>query len=257
MSLAGDYLRQVRATKPLVYHITNVVTTNDCANATLLLGGLPVMANSPREAEEMVGLAQALVINIGTLYEEQVETMLLAGRQANQLGIPIILDPVGAGATSYRTETAHRLLQELKIAVVKGNAGEVATLAGEAAEVRGVESGEVAEIVRPAQSLSALTGGVVAITGARDLVVRGTQQTWIEGGSQWMKSFVGSGCVAASIIGAFVGAHPTQPYEATVAALQLYRTAAARAAAQHPAGPISYREAVYNSLAAITPEELA
>ena len=158
MKVTADFLQAVRDTKPLVFHITNVVTTNDCANATLFVGGLPVMSNSPEEAEEMVGLAQALVLNIGTLHERQIEAMLRAGRRANEKGLPIVLDPVGAGATKYRTETARRLLHELKIAVVKGNAGEIATLAGEQAEVRGVESGEVADIAGPARALSAATG---------------------------------------------------------------------------------------------------
>ncbi len=256
MTMEGDLLRRLREGKPLVYHITNVVTVSDCANATLLTGGLPVMANSPREAEEMVGLAQALVLNIGTLHEEQVVAMQVAGRRANALGIPIVLDPVGAGATRYRTETARELLRELRIAVVKGNAGEVATLAGEQAEVRGVESGEVAEVERPARALSAMTGAVVAVTGARDLVVEGERAEWIGGGSPRMQTFVGSGCVAASIVGCFVGADREHPYEATVAALRFYRLAAERAAAAEPAGAIAFREAVYRELAEVAPESL-
>ena len=256
MNETRQYLQTLRAKKPLVHHITNVVTVSDCANATLYLGGLPVMANSPREAAEMVSLAQALVLNIGTLHEEQIEAMLLAGRRANELGVPIVLDPVGAGATDYRTETARRLLQELRIAVVKGNAGEVATLAGEQAEVRGVESGAVAEIVRPARALSALTGGVVAVTGERDLVGQGERQEWIGGGSARMKTFVGSGCVAASVIGCFLGAHPAEPFAATVAALTCYRRAAERAAGVAGEGPIAFRDQVYAALAGIAPEEL-
>lgn len=257
MASDADLLRRLRAAKPLVYHITNVVTPSDCANATLLLGGLPVMANSPREAEEMVAIAQALVLNIGTLHEEQVAAMLAAGERANALGIPVILDPVGAGATRYRTETAQHLLQRLKIAVVKGNAGEVATLAGERAEVRGVESGEVAEVLGPARALAARTGGVVAVTGGRDLVVQGERAVWIEGGSARMRTFVGSGCVAASVVGCFVGASPELPFEATVAALRCYRAAAARAAAGEPRDPLAYRDAVYAALAQLAPEELA
>jgi hydroxyethylthiazole kinase len=256
MSEAGDYLRRVRSTKPLVHHITNVVTVSDCANATLYLGGLPVMANSPLEAEEMVSLAQALVLNIGTLHAEQVEAMVLAGKRANQRGIPIVLDAVGAGATSYRTQTALRLVEDLRIAVVKGNAGEIATLAGEQAEVRGVESGQVEEITRPARALSEATGAVVAVTGERDLVVQGERMKWVEGGSPRMKTFVGSGCVAASVIGCFVGASPERPYEATRAALTCYRKAAERAAAQDPPGPVAYRDLVYAELGRIAPEDL-
>jgi hydroxyethylthiazole kinase len=256
MDTAADLLRRLRAAKPLVYHITNVVTSNDCANATLLLGGLPVMANSPREAEEMVAIAQALVLNIGTLHEEQVAAMVAAGTRANALRIPIILDPVGAGATTYRTQVAQHLLERLRIAVVKGNAGEVATLAGEVAEVRGVESGEVAEVLAPARALAARTGGVVAVTGGRDLVVQGERAQWVEGGSPRMRTFVGSGCVAASVIGCFVGGSPETPFEATAAGLRCYRAAAARAAAGEPRDPLAYRDAVYAALAQLTPEEL-
>lgn len=256
MTDTGIFLAQVRAAKPLVHHITNVVTTNDCANATLFVGGLPVMANSPQEAEQMVGLAQALVLNIGTLHEEQIEAMLRAGRQANALGRPVVLDPVGAGATSYRTTTALHLLKNVQVAVIKGNAGEIATLAGEEAEVRGVESGVVADPARPARALAERTGAVVAVTGAKDLVTDGRREQWLEGGSARMGTFVGSGCVAASVVGCFVGANPEQPFEATVAALSFYRAAAARAAAQEPVGPVAYRDLVYAQLSLIQPEDL-
>src|SRR5919109_5439289 len=152
--------------KPLVHQITNYVVMNETANATLALGALPVMAHAREEVEEMVGLAGALVINIGTLSPAWVDAMLLAGRRANERGIPIVVDPVGAGATRYRTDTARRLLEELDVTVLRGNAGEVATLVGVEAEVRGVESigvgGEPAELAREA----ARTLGVVAsVTG--------------------------------------------------------------------------------------------
>jgi len=256
MSAISDCLRRVRAAKPLVHHLTNVVTSNDCANATLLVGGLPVMANSPEEAEEMVGLAQALVLNIGTLHREQVEAMLLAGRRANARGLPVVLDPVGAGATGYRTTTALRLLEEIRITVVKGNAGEIATLAGEKAEVRGVESGRVADLARPARALALSTGTVVAVTGAKDLVTDGGREQWLEGGSARMGTFVGSGCVAASLVGCFLGASPETPFEATAAALAFYREAARRAAAQDPVGPVAFRDLVYAQLSLLQPEDL-
>jgi len=244
-----DDLRQrVHDIKPLVHHITNVVTTSDCANATLHLGALPVMANSPREVADMVRLAQALVLNIGTLHDEQIEAMLIAGARANELGTPIVLDPVGAGATTFRTETALRLIRELRITVIKGNAGEIAVLAGEEAEVRGVESGHVADITAPAQALSAAANAVVAATGERDLVVSGDRLDWVRGGSERMKTFVGSGCVATSVIGCFLGASPDRPHDATVAALAFYRRAAQRAAALNPSGPVQYRDTVYAEL---------
>src|SRR5919109_720882 len=136
----GATLARIREHKPLVHQITNYVVMNETANATLALGALPVMAHAREEVEEMVGLAGALVINIGTLSPQWVEAMLAAGRAANGKGIPVVLDPVGAGATSYRTETARRILDEVDVTVLRGNAGEVATLVGVEAEVRGVES---------------------------------------------------------------------------------------------------------------------
>src|SRR6202142_3745924 len=136
----GATLRLLRERRPLVHQITNYVVMNETANATLAFGALPVMAHAPEEVEEMVGFAGALVLNIGTLSEHWVEAMLLAGRAANARGIPVVLDPVGAGATRFRTETAARILDEVDVTVLRGNAGEVATLVGIGAEVRGVES---------------------------------------------------------------------------------------------------------------------
>src|SRR5919197_5870523 len=136
----GADLRAIRDGKPLVHQITNYVVMNETANATLALGALPVMAHALEEVEDMASLADALVINIGTLSRHWIEAMLLAGRAANAAAAPVVLDPVGAGATRLRTETAKRILDEVEVAVVRGNAAEVATLAGRDAEIRGVES---------------------------------------------------------------------------------------------------------------------
>src|SRR3954453_10986055 len=130
----GADLRTIRERKPLVHQITNYVVMNETANATLALGALPVMAHAPQEVEEMAAAAGALVLNIGTLSEDWVEAMLFAGRAANGAGVPVVLAPVGAGAPAYRTDTAKHLLDELEIAVVRGNAAEIATLAGRRAE---------------------------------------------------------------------------------------------------------------------------
>ena len=164
----GATLRKLRARKPLVHQITNYVVMNETANATLALGALPVMAHAPQEVEEMAANAGALVLNIGTLSEHWIEAMLLAGKAAKG---PIVLDPVGAGATRYRTETAKRLLAELDIAVVRGNAAEIATLVGSAAEIRGVESISVVsttpDLVRDA---ARTLGTIVSLTGPTDHV---------------------------------------------------------------------------------------
>src|SRR5262249_561912 len=146
---SGDALRRLRELKPLVHQITNYVVMNETANATLALGALPVMAHAREEVEEMVALAGALVLNIGTLSPHWVEAMLAAGWVANERDVPVVLDRVGAGATRYRTETAKRILDDVDVAVLRGNAGEVATLAGVDAEVRGVES--IAAVNDPAE----------------------------------------------------------------------------------------------------------
>src|SRR3982751_896423 len=170
----GDSLRRLRETKPLVHQITNYVVMNETANATLALGALPVMAHAREEVEEMVAIASALVLNIGTLSPHWVDAMLAAGRAANERNIPVVLDPVGAGATTYRTDTARRILDEVDIAVLRGNAGEVATLVGVQAEVRGVESiattGASAELSRAA---ARQLGLVASVTGPVDHVSDG------------------------------------------------------------------------------------
>src|SRR5947208_5392609 len=140
MISASATLRVMRQQKPLVHQITNYVVMNETANATLALGALPVMAHAVQEVAEMASVASALVLNIGTLSDEWVEAMVIAGHAANQAGVPVVLDPVGAGATTYRTETSRSLLGELEIAVVRGNSAEIATLAGRRAEIRGVEA---------------------------------------------------------------------------------------------------------------------
>src|SRR5437868_15480242 len=167
----SDALRRLRERKPLVHQITNYVVMNETANATLALGALPVMAHAMEEVEEMAAIAGALVLNIGTLSPHWVDAMLLAARAANERGIPVVLDPVGVGATRYRTDTAKRILDEVRVTVLRGNAGEVATLVGVDAEVRGVESidagGDAGELAREAaRSL----GVVASVTGAVDHV---------------------------------------------------------------------------------------
>jgi hydroxyethylthiazole kinase len=197
---AEEALRKIAEERPLVHHLTNYVTVNLVANTTLLTGALPVMAHAHEEVEEMVGLASALAVNIGTLDPPFIEAVLLAGKRANERGIPVVLDPVGAGATSFRTKTAERLLSELKIAAVCGNAGEVATLAGLAAEVRGVESlaGDAREAaVRAADAL----GITVAATGETDYVSDGERTLAVSNGHPLMGHVVGSGCAATAIVG--------------------------------------------------------
>jgi hydroxyethylthiazole kinase len=199
---AEEALRKIAEERPLVHHLTNYVSVNLVANTTLLTGALPVMAHALEEVVEMVDLASALVVNIGTLDPLFIEAALIAGRRANERGIPVVLDPVGAGATSFRTKAAGRLLSELSVAAVCGNAGEIATLAGLAAEVRGVES-LVGDARQAAMKAAGALGTTVAATGETDYVSDGERTLAASNGHPFMSRVVGSGCASTAVVGCF------------------------------------------------------
>jgi hydroxyethylthiazole kinase len=246
----ASLLSKVRAARPLVHHITNVVTVNECANVTLSIGGTPVMADAPEEVAEMTGMADALVLNIGTLSTLQVESMLLAGRAANARGIPVVLDPVGAGATAFRTATAARLLDALEIAVLKGNAGEIGTIAGSGGRVRGVDSaGLAADPGEVCSSLADRLGCVVALSGPIDVVSDGGRTAYIENGHPLMGSVSGTGCMAASVTGTFAAVCEDR-FAASVSALAAFGLAGERAAGR-ASGPGTFRPALLDALAAL------
>jgi hydroxyethylthiazole kinase len=253
---AGTSLRELRARKPLIHQITNYVVMNETANATLALGALPVMAHAREEVEEMVGLASALVLNIGTLSEDWIDAMLLAGRAANERGVPVVLDPVGAGATRYRTDTAKRLLDELRIEVVRGNAGEVATLVGVDAEVRGVESiGEAADPGELARVAARELGVVAAVTGSVDHVSDGEQVIAVANGHELLGAVSGTGCMATSITGCFLAVKPNAPLEAAAEALVAFGVAG-EDAARTAHGPGTFHAGLYDALAGLDPDTL-
>jgi hydroxyethylthiazole kinase len=252
----GNTLALIRERRPLVHQSTNYVVMNETANATLALGALPVMAHAREEVEEMVGLAGALVINIGTLSPPWVEAMLLAGRRANERGIPVVVDPVGAGATAYRTETARRLLDEVEVTVLRGNAGEIATLVGVEAEVRGVESiaagGDPAELARGA----AHTLGVVAsVTGPIDHVSDGADVLRVANGHALLGTVTGTGCMSTAITGCFLAVKPESPLEAAAEALAAFGVAGEDAAAE-ARGPGTFHAALYDALYNLDPNTL-
>jgi len=226
----GGALRAMAERRPLVHHITNWVTISDCAQVTRRWGCLPVMAHACEEVEEMVALARALVLNIGTLTPELVDAMLVAARKANSLKVPVILDAVGAGATRLRTEQALRLLGDSRIDILKGNAGEIATLAGVRAEVRGVESISVGSgVAETAKALAAKLGNVVAVTGRLDYVSDGRRVWAIGYGHEMMGRIVGTGCMSTSTVGCFAAAGGDLP-EATARGLAAFKKAGELAA---------------------------
>jgi len=248
----GRDLAAIRDRKPLVHQITNFVVMNETANATLAIGALPVMAHAPQEVEEMARAASALVLNIGTLSDEWVEAMLAAGTAANGAGVPIVLDPVGAGATAYRTETAQTLVRELSPAVVRGNAAEIATLAGQQAEIRGVEAVGSAAGPELAQQAATALGCVAAVTGAVDHVSDGERVLGIANGHELMASVTGTGCMATATTGCFLGVRGEEPLEAAAEALVAFGVAG-EDAAKVASKPGSFHVALYDALYDLDP----
>jgi hydroxyethylthiazole kinase len=248
-------LSKIRAGRPLIHHITNTVTINDCANVTLCIGAAPVMAEAPEEVEEMVAMADALVLNIGTLSRQQVGAMLYAGRRANACDVPVILDPVGAGATRLRTESARMLLDALHIAVLKGNAGEVGVLAGADAQVRGVDSrGIGGDPVAIARAFAEDAGITVVISGVTDIVTDGKRVLLVDNGHEMMGRLSGTGCMAASLVGAYA-AVADDHVVSSAAALAAFGIAGEKAAAL-ASGPYSFRTALFDELAALHPDDI-
>ncbi len=227
------------------------MTANLVANVTLATGALPVMAQAREEVEEMVSLASALVLNVGTLDPGQIEAMVLAGGRANERGVPIVLDPVGAGATTLRTEAAGRLLSELEISCVCGNAGEVATLAGLSAEVRGVES--LAGDAREAAETAARAFGVtVAVTGEKDFVSAGDRTFAVENGHALMGRVVGSGCASTAVVGCLATVGDAD-LETVADALALFGRAG-EIAAETARGPGTLEPALLDALSHLAAE---
>ena len=223
----GEILDMVRRQTPVVHSITNYVTVNDCANMILAAGGSPIMADDAAEVEQIVALSSALVLNIGTLNARTVESMLAAGKRANALNIPVVLDPVGAGASDLRNETLRKLLQEVRFAVIKGNSSEIRFLAGEKATARGVDADQgalvsednLAPAARMAADLSAATGAVVIVSGRIDIVAH-AQKAWaVNNGDPLMTRITGSGCMTAVVVGCCVAAAPTELPQACLCAV--------------------------------------
>ena len=255
LSDTADLMAAVRKRRPLIHHITNYVTVNDCANTVLCAGGSPVMTDADTDVGEMVEIASALVLNIGTLNERIVGSMLKAGRAANRMDIPVILDPVGAGATGYRTETVWRILDDVRISVIKGNEGEIGFLAGAGGRVVGVDShgmsGERADAV---SSLAEQTGAIVAMTGRDDVVSDGERTIALSNGHDLMGIVSGTGCMASSVVGCYA-ALTDDLMRAAVSALLVF-SVAGEIAAPRSSGPASFKVNLLDSLYNLTATDI-
>lgn len=253
----AQFLEKVRQSNPLVHNITNVVVTNFTANGLLALGASPVMAYAKQEVADMAKLAAALVLNIGTLNETEIEAMIIAGQSANENGIPVIFDPVGAGATPYRTATARRILAEIKIDAIRGNAAELANVIGEQWTIKGVDSGEgMGDVVSLAEKAAQQCSCVVAITGKEDIVSDGVETFLIRNGHPILTKVTGTGCLLTSVVGAFAAASGNV-LDSTVAALAFYGVAAQQAVAKTgPNAPGSFQIEFLNQLSQVSASEL-
>ena len=199
-----ERLQKVRTIAPLIHHIANYVTVSACADVTKCFGASPVMADAVEEVQEMTNIANALVLNIGTLNSNIIESMKVAGKQANKKQIPVVLDICGVGATTFRNDKAKELLESIKITVLKGNASEIATIAGLETQTKGVDAGAVeTNITDLAKNLATKLNVVVVITGVEDIVSDGKDTYVIKNGCSTMGDIVGTGCMSSSIVGTF------------------------------------------------------
>jgi hydroxyethylthiazole kinase len=250
-------LSRVRTARPLVHHLTNWVTIYDCANVVKVLGASPVMAHAPEEVADMVGLASALVLNIGTLTTPMVEAMKQAARGANDRGIPVVLDVCGAGATPFRDQKSLELLTEVRIDIIKGNASEVARVSGAAVQTKGVDAAEVAQdLEEVARSLARSRRATVVITGETDLVADAERLYMVINGHPLMGQVVGTGCMAASLIGTFAAVCPEDLPRAAAAALVVLGVAA-QVAAPLAQGPATFKEKLFDGLYNLDEQTLA
>jgi hydroxyethylthiazole kinase len=251
-------VNEVREKNPLVHNITNVVVTNFTANGLLAIGASPVMAYAREETADMARISGALVLNIGTLSETEVESMILAGKAANEKGIPVVFDPVGAGATPFRTEMSSKILKEVKISIIRGNAAEVAVITGEKWEIKGVDAGSGdGSIVELAKKAAGLFGCTVVITGKDDVITDGVTTHIVENGHELLTKVTGTGCLLSSVIAAFA-ALEKDSVEAAGTAVSAYGIAAEKAAATTAdKGPGSFQIEFLDQLSKISKEDEA
>lgn len=252
-----EILREIRKRQPLVHHITNFVVMNTTANVTLAIGASPIMAHAQEEMDALSAFTNVLNLNIGTLTPYWVDSMIMAGKMAGQRGIPIVLDPVGSGATQLRTEAAKRILTEIPVTVIRGNASEVMSLFDKTGEIkiRGVDSLETVEAVRHgAHLLAANLKKVIAITGEIDFVTNGISSIEIHNGHPMFGRVTGTGCAATTAISCFCAVEP-DPFVATAAALGYYGLAGEEAA-KASNGPGSFQVALYDALYNLSEETM-
>ena len=261
-----DMLENVRKNCPLIHNITNYVTVNDCANIVIACGASPIMADDKAEVADITAICAGLNINIGTLNSRTIDSMLIAGKRANELNHPVVLDPVGAGASKLRTETAMKLLEEVNFTVIRGNISEIKTLASGNGTTKGVDA-DVADkvteenlddVIAFAKTFAEKTGAVIAITGAIDIVADSKKAYCIRNGHPMMSSITGTGCQLSAMTAAFVTANFDYPLEAAAAAVSAmgYAGEIAHSRLTEMDGNATYRNYIIDAIYNMTPEML-
>ena len=261
-----DRLNNVRVNAPLIHNITNYVTVNDCANMLLACGGSPIMSDDVNEVEDITSICGGLNINIGTLNSRVIPSMLLAGKKANSLNHPVVFDPVGAGASSFRTSTALKLLDEIKFTAIRGNISEIKTLALGSGRTKGVDA-DVADQVVPetldatvsfAKHFAKKTGAIIAITGAIDIVADSQTAYCIYNGHSDMSKITGTGCQLSALTAAYITANPDNLLEAVAAAVCVMGLCGEKAKERMSKldGNASYRNYIIDAVYNLSAEEL-
>ncbi len=248
-------LQKVRDKKPVVHAITNWVTANDVANSLYAIGARPILAIAQEEIEDITSKTHALVLNFGTPTPSRFEVILLAGRRANREGHPVILDPVGAGASPFRTESLKKILSNLKIAVIRGNRSEIGALAGQKSFLAGVDCVSAPnDLEQACRDLSQKTGAVVVASGPEDLIISSEKKTVVENGHPMMGQVTGMGCMLTAVIGAF-HAVEEDPVVATISAVAFFGLAGEQAG-RLAKGPGTFRPAFFDALYSLTTQQL-
>lgn len=258
-------LKKLKEKKPLVHNITNYVTVNDCANILLAIGASPIMADDLREAADITSISSALVINIGTLNERTIDSMISSGKKANELNIPVVFDPVGTGASSFRNKTTKRILDEVKISVLRGNMSEIKFIAGLDSETKGVDASESdmqggnEEGIRAAEALARKYECVVAITGVTDIVSDGEKTAVLENGTKMLSKVTGTGCMTTALVGAFLGACESSEEYFIAAVSGILSMSICGEIAEEKAGSIgigSFHVAIMDAISNLNDEEI-
>ena len=270
-TIKNDVLRviaEVHQKKPMIECLTNTVTIGDCANIILASGASPIMAEDIREIDEIVSAAGAVVINIGTLKPEMTEAMLVAGKKANEVGVPVILDPVGAGASKLRNDVSAQLLEQVKFQVIRGNMSEIRALAGFTSQTKGVDAGgsdaasleNIEASVSVVRQLSEKLGCAVAATGALDIIAAGDTAYAIQNGHPMLEDVTGTGCMTSSLAGSYCGAGLNLPVAEAVTAVLVMCIAGEMAqefAAKHAEGGIgTFREKLFDYVYTLSEQDI-